>query len=294
MQNDKRSGQFGLFAGGDAPAAPRASLGGGLPDVEELPSAELLKLEKELLGFYITSHPLMQHQMLIEQFTTATTKDILHMTEGREVTLGGMINRVKKTVTKNGKSAGQQMAMLTIEDLEGQIDAVIFADSYAEVSAKNPGLIANESILFLRGKVDRRRETPSLVVNEVVSIEESIPRFSNAVAIKLDRTKHAPQVLEELKPLLNKHRGKLRTFVQIASGESNKVVISLGKDFAVKPTMTLVEEAEKLLGAGSLKVVGEGNNRIKRLEQQKLFAEETADVEPNADEMEMESIETID
>jgi len=281
QQNDKRSGQIGLFSGGDSPhAASRTNgLAGGLPNVEELSNAELLKFEKELLGFYITSHPLMQHQMLLEQFTTATTKDILHLPEGREVTVGGMITRVKKAVTKTGRSAGQQMAMITMEDLEGQIDGVIFSETFAEVADKNPGLLANESILFLRGKVDRRRETPSLVVNEVISIEQSIPRFANAIAIKVDRGRHSATTLEELKPLLGKHRGKLRTFVQIASGESNRVVISLGKDFSVRPSQSLLEETDKLLGPGSVKVVGEGNNRIRRLEQQKLFADESPETE---------------
>ncbi len=280
-QTDKRSGQIGLFSGESAGAAlPSSSLGAGLPDVEELPNSELLKFEKELLGFYITSHPLLQHQMMIEQFTSATTRDIMHMSEGREVTLGGMITRVKKTVTKTGRSAGMAMAMLTVEDMEGQVDAVIFADTFAEVSQKHPGLIANESILFLRGKVDRRRETPSLVVNEVVSIEESVPRFANAVAIRVDRIRHTPAKLEELKPLLHQHRGKLRTFVQISSAESNRVVIALGKDFSVKPTMGLVAAADKLLGPGSTTVVGEGNARVKRLEQQKLFADELIEAEP--------------
>ncbi|MDW8261019.1 MAG: DNA polymerase III subunit alpha [Phycisphaerales bacterium] len=271
-QNDARSGQIGLFSSPETGSAPPVHEH-ALPKIPELPSGELLKFEKELLGFYITSHPLMQHQMLLEQYTTATTRDILHLPEGRDVTLGGMITRVKRTVTKSGRSAGQPMAMLTVEDLEGQIDAVLFAETYADAVGKHPGLIEPEQILFLLGKVDRRRETPSLIVNEVVPIDQAVARLTTAIAIRLDRGRHRVETLTALKPLLEKHRGKLATYLQISSGESQRVAISLGKDFRLRATQSLLEDAERLLGPGALRVVGEGNNRLRRLEQKRLFEE---------------------
>src|SRR5262249_52646427 len=120
-QADKRNGQLNMF--GAPPAGPnvaRQVVGDALPVVDELPSADLLKFEKELLGFYITSHPLTEHQNSLEQYSTATTRETMHLSEGSEVTIGGMINRVKKSVTKMGRSAGMQMANITLEDLEGQ------------------------------------------------------------------------------------------------------------------------------------------------------------------------------
>ena len=111
-------------------------MGGALPDIEEIDNAELLKFEKELLGFYITSHPLTEQQTAIERYTTASTKEAMLLTEGTEVTIGGMISRVKKVVTKNGRVAGMQMAIITLEDLDGQIDGTMFAETFAEVSAE--------------------------------------------------------------------------------------------------------------------------------------------------------------
>src|SRR5690349_16570854 len=111
-QQDKRMGQMNMFGGG-GPAAPRV-LADALPDMEELPDAELLKFEKELLGFYISSHPLTEHQVALEHFSTASTREAMNCSEGTEVTIGGMINRVKKSVTKNGRSAGMTMAMITL------------------------------------------------------------------------------------------------------------------------------------------------------------------------------------
>src|SRR5207249_6917461 len=122
-QDDRRSGQMAMF-GQPSDAAPSlaSSRSDFLPDVPELPQAELLKFEKELLGFYITSHPLTEHQAAVERYTTATTKEAAALPEGTEVTVGGMITRLKKVITKNGRSAGMPMAIISMEDLDGQID----------------------------------------------------------------------------------------------------------------------------------------------------------------------------
>src|ERR1019366_813038 len=143
-QNDRRSGQLSMFGGG--PAAPSASstLGNSLPNIREIDNAELLKFEKEYLGFYITSHPLTDQQLAIDRYTTASTKEAMSLSEGTEVTVGGMISRLKKVMTRNGRSAGMQMGIITLEDLEGQIDGTLFAETFAEVNQKYPDALANE------------------------------------------------------------------------------------------------------------------------------------------------------
>src|SRR4051812_37530787 len=173
-QQDVRSGQMNIFGtGASAPASTQISL----PDVEEFKNAELLKYEKEVLGFYITSHPLAEHQAEIERYSTDSTREAMNRSEGSEITIGGMINPVKKSITKNGKSAGMAMAMITLEDLEGQIDGVIWAEKLAELQ-KRGDIVAVERIVFLRGKIDRRRETPSIVVNDIVPIEDAVARMT--------------------------------------------------------------------------------------------------------------------
>ena len=95
----------GIFAGTAAKASPTAAsmMGAALPDVEEFKSAELLKMEKELLGFYITSHPLTEHQTTLERYSSATTREALQLSEGVEVTIGGMISRLRgKPVARTG------------------------------------------------------------------------------------------------------------------------------------------------------------------------------------------------
>jgi DNA polymerase-3 subunit alpha len=271
-QNDKRSGQMNMFGGGAQVSRP-AAIADTLPDVDELPSADLLKFEKELLGFYITSHPLTEHQMAMEQYSTATTREAMNLGEGVEVTIGGMINRVKKSVTRTGRSAGMQMANITLEDLEGQIDCTIWAEQFADLVKRFPDLVSLENIVFVRGKIDRRRETPCIIVNDMLPVTESIPRLTTAIAVKLDRLKHSPQTVSQLGPVLKGHGGNLRVYLQVESPQSQKVLLQLNKELSVRPSKRLVEDVEALLGSGSVQLRGDGARRLKRLEQQKLFAD---------------------
>ena len=121
-----------------------------------------------------------------------------------------MITRVRPTIVKKGRSAGEKMAMLTIEDHTGSIDGVVFSDAYA---ISGP-LISEDQVLMLRGKVDRRREEPSIVVDQVIPIQEAAQQLTKTVQIILDDNSQdgsAPQPvngeLVKLKSLLRQAAG---------------------------------------------------------------------------------------
>jgi DNA polymerase-3 subunit alpha len=282
-QQDKRMGQLNMFAAQSNGAGTPRVLGDALPDVDELSDADLLKFEKELLGFYITSHPLTEHQVALENFSTASTKEAMSCGEGVEVLIGGMINRVKKSVTKNGRSAGMTMAMITLEDLEGQIDGVLFAETLADVTKRYAECVAVERIVFLRGKIDRRRETPSVVVNDVLPIEEAIPKLTTSLGLKLDPLRHAPAVTAELDPLLQRHKGNTEVYIQVTTGPNQRVVMKLDRGRFVKPSMDLKNELSHLLGGDCVQFMGAGTRRKKKQPQPPLFKEEAA-AESNAPE----------
>ena len=283
MQNDRRSGQMSIFGSANA-ASPKLSAP-PLPDVDELPSQELLKFEKELLGFYITSHPLTEHQATMDRYATASTREALNLSEGTEVLIGGMISRVKKVITKNGRSAGMPMAIITLEDLEGQIDGTAFAETFAEIQGKYPDVISTESIVLMRGKIDRKRETPSIMINEIMPMSDAMAKLTKTVAIKLDRTRHSATILRDIKPIFGKYKGNLPVYAQVETLEGQKVVLQLPKDLAVRPSVEFVQDLDQILGSGSVMLMGDGMRRLKRLQQQKLFQEQQDDAPaPQSDE----------
>ena len=269
-QEDRRIGQINLFGG---PQTSKAPVGDSLPDLPEIDRAELLKYEKELLGFYITSHPLADQQAEIERYGTHSTRDALTAPEGVEVTLGGMIGRIKRTITKNGRSAGQPMAIITVEDLEGQIDCTLFAETLAEVVKRCPDAIKAESIIFVRGKIDKRRETPGIIVNDVIPLDQAVSRLTTGVRVELDRSRHDEKTVPKIGSLLTKHKGNVEVFLRVPANGWRAVTLRLDRQWAVRPDRALIGDLEELLGPGCVELAGAGIARKRRQQQQKLFAE---------------------
>ena len=291
-QSDARAGQLAMFG---APAAGAPAMAEALPKVDEFPQQDLLKFEKELLGFYITSHPLTEHQSAVDRYTTATTKEAMEMGEGAEVVIGGMLSAVRGKVAKSGRSAGQKWAILEIEDLDGRIEGMCFSECFADVETRHPDALKKESIVFVRGKVDKRRETPCLMVNDVIPVAESAGKLTTAVVVKLDPLRHPPETVSEVKAILSMHKGNCEVYAQLPGDNCHKVTLRLGRGFAVKPSNDLVDDLDRFLGTGSTMLVGDGTRRMKRREkqeQQRLFAGDNAPDEGIADEIEMEVPET--
>jgi DNA polymerase-3 subunit alpha len=269
-QQDRRMGQMNMF--GQAQAGSTKATPDTLPNVEEFASGELLKFEKELLGFYITSHPLTEHQIAIGNYSTTSTSELKSLNDGCEITLGGMISRVKRTVTKNGRSAGQPMAIITVEDLSGQVDATIFSETLARISEGNPTAVSAEQIVFIKGKVDRRRETPGIVVNELIPIADAMQRLTRGIKLEIEHASRVSDLLPQIKPVLERHRGNCDTFVQVPFNGSKKVLIALDRSWSVRPTPEMKKDLETVLsGQGRIELAGEGTKRMRLLQQQQLF-----------------------
>lgn len=269
-QQDKRMGQLSMF--GAAATKSESKPPDSLPIMDEIPNAELLKFEKELLGFYITNHPLAEHEAALANYATATTRDVKTRPEGTEVTLGGMISRVKRTVTKTGRSAGQAMCIVTLEDLEGQVEATIFAESLAEIVKRHPQAIAEEQIVFLRGKIDRRRETPGVIVNDLFPIADAMSRLTRWVRVQIDQIDNATRILNELKPLFAKHKGNTQTSLTVPADGSRRATINLDRTWSVRPTSAMKDELEYALnGHGRVIFGGDGTMRSAASRQPALF-----------------------
>ncbi len=282
-QNDKRAGQLNMF-GAPPPAAANATAAqsSGLPDIDEFQPSDLLKFEKELLGFYITSHPLTEHQSAIERYTTASTKECLNLSQGTDVTIGCLISAVKTKVAKSGRSEGQQWAIIGMEDLDGTIEGMCFAESYADIKQRYPDAMKIDAIVFVKGKVDRKREIPSILINDIIPIADAVNKLTTGIAVKLDPTRHKADVLPQLKETLKKHKGNRELFIQIPVPTGHCVLLRVNGDLGIRLGKPLVDDLELLLGSGAVKLQGDGRKRIQRLQQQQLFKDAAAE-EPRED-----------
>ncbi len=162
---DKAAGQGALFGGG--PAAQETSAVVPLAKTDAWSEAETLAFEKEVLGFYVSSHPLERWKPWYNAFATHTTATIKELQQDARVVLAAMVQQARTIVSRNGRSAGQKMAILTVEDTFGAVESVLFTDCYA----KYAHLATNEAVVFVLGRVDLKRGEPQIIVDRLVPID---------------------------------------------------------------------------------------------------------------------------
>jgi DNA polymerase-3 subunit alpha len=209
-----------------------------------------------------------------------------------------MISAVRPKIAKSGRSAGQKWAILVLEDLDGTIEAMCFAEAYAAIIQKYPTAIQAERIVFVKGKVDKKRETPSIMVNEILPIEAAIDKLTTGLVLKLDSARHTLEQIEAVQAILKANRGNLKVWAQnrtSAGGQEQTVTLQLGNEFAVRASQTLVDDLRTRLGNEAVDPIGAGSRRKKRLEQQRLFKEEQLDAAdaaaPGSDEQVTEAMD---
>ena len=243
---DRRSGQLSFFgsAGLDGQDAPPQ-----FPDVEAWSEMQLLKAEKETLGFFVSSHPLVRHGRELTSLSTPQGANLAALdafNEGAPVTIGCLISAVRPTVTKTGRSAGQKMALLTVEDLTGKSSAVVFPGAFQQYGE----LVCPDAVVFLRGTVDRRRQQPSIVVEEVVAVDRAVEQLTGVMLFRLPASAEPADMLARLCELLGRHRGNCPVLIELTPLSRAEVRVTLrpDKQWYVSPSRDLLTELIGLIG----------------------------------------------
>ena len=155
-----KGGQLSLFEG-------NFSLKDELPDIEEWPIHQLLNFEKQLLGFFVTGHPLSKYKKLLEKMTPLTISQISKAHENKEIVVGGVLEILKITSTRKN---AEMMAILKLEDTESQIEVFAFPRVYQEY-LKN---IRSGNLVIVKGKVSIKEDTPKIISSKILSLEEAL------------------------------------------------------------------------------------------------------------------------
>jgi len=179
---DRASGQMSIFAlPGSSPGSSRAlpeEPVPQLPGVEPWTTQQQLKFEKDVLGFYISAHPLDQHADALRRFSTVSLADLAQLKDQTPVIVAGMVSRVRLTNTRKNN---ERMAILTLEDRLHSADAVAFPRCY-EVYAPQ---LQPDAVVFIEGKVDHTREEPNIIIDKVIPVAEAASLYTRAVKITI-------------------------------------------------------------------------------------------------------------
>ena len=157
-QRERASGQRSMF--GMHQTAPFT-----LPDTEEWEESERLVMEKDALGFYITGHPLNRYKKKLEEFSVTPTYKLQDLQDKEEVNIGGIARRLKKIQTKK---KGDLMAYLTVEDLYGTVELIVFPDLYRESANE----LSQDTPIIISGQIDKTDKGIKIVAKKIVSIED--------------------------------------------------------------------------------------------------------------------------
>lgn len=246
LQSDKMSGQMNLF-GQAAAEVDYAEDHKRLPELAPWPELQMLAYEKEVLGFYVTSNPLSQHAEAINDYSTTNTA---HLAQGngqgngdKQVIVGGMITKIRYNLTKTGRNAGSKMAVFNLEDLQGQVEVVLFPDTLNEYAS----LLVEDTVVFVRGKADYRRERANIIASELIPLQRAREKLARGVRIKLDAQAVTKETVQQIRSICQYHKGD-RPFQIVIKTDKGKIYATAGKDLTVNPDVDFCRKMRQLVG----------------------------------------------
>ena len=203
VQEERRRGQISLFGGESALEVEQQP---ALPDVPEWTEAERLSHEKELLGFYVSSHPLSRYERDLAYFATSLL-EIDGRQDGELVRVGGLISRVSPSSDRRGNA----MAFVTLEDLSGTAEVVFFSDVYGRCRE----LVAEDGVILVEGRLNRRNGAMSVQADRATPMERSRERLTRSVDVDLSYDAVSEGLLEDLLGLCREHQGSCDLVVHL-------------------------------------------------------------------------------
>ncbi|MCK5850297.1 MAG: DNA polymerase III subunit alpha [Kiritimatiellae bacterium] len=241
---DRLSGQGNLFDMLDDKSANDAT--NNLPDCEEWHENRLLTGEKELLGLYMSGHPLTQYANLLDKYQLASIETLCDV-EDKEVTrVGGIISQLKKRITKTSKP----MAIIQLENIEGTVEVVVFPDTYQKYGAQ----LAEETAVLVCGEVSRKEEQAKIIAQEIYSLADTPRLFSLHVSLHIPVAHSEKGRLEKIRDILQMHPGETPVIICLQFPKGEKVFMDTDSSFAVLPDEELLHELEHELGEHSVYV----------------------------------------
>jgi DNA polymerase-3 subunit alpha len=240
-QKERRGGQSALFVG--LQSAPRQS---HLSAIEEWPESQLLSFEKEVLGFYLTSHPLIRYQKDIRELTTTDTEALAEMANGTQISIGGLVAEVKEISTKKG----DQMAFVSLEDMKGKIEVIVFPDLFRTV---RPYLKVDVPLL-IRGALDKGEERHKIKASAVVPLDEAKKERISKVHFRLRTPGLSKEQLLRLREILEENKGGCEAVLHLMVPPQSEVVMALSPALTVEPSERMRQSVEGLFGEKSVEM----------------------------------------
>ena len=243
IKKNEAIGQDSLFGGIDDDSGFGVDV--AVPDIDEWDKMTLLGHEREMLGLYVSDHPLLGLEHVLSQGTDCTIGQLMldeERAHGSTLTVSGLVTSVQRKITKRGDA----WATITLEDLDGAIEVLLFPSSYQLAST----LLVEDAIIRVKGQLSRDKDQPELRAQEVTAPDIS-QGPSGPVVISLPSTRCTAPVVDQLRDVLGTHPGMTEVQLRLLTRSSTKV-LRLGDNLRVTPSPALFADLKQLLGPGCL------------------------------------------
>ncbi|HWG99294.1 MAG TPA: DNA polymerase III subunit alpha [Pilimelia sp.] len=249
LKRNEAVGQYDLFGDAFGAAGDDGATGGGLVVTPPIPTAEwdkadLLAFEREMLGLYVSDHPLFGVEHVLSaaaDMSIAALAEEGTVGDGAVVTLAGILSGVQRRITKQGRA----WASATLEDLGGAVEVLFFPNTYELVGQ----YIAEDAIVVVKGRVDRRDDQPRLMAMDLSIPDVSAPDDVKPVVLALPTSRCTPPVVERLREVLTSHPGAAEVHLKLVNGSRATLWRVAPR---VAPTTALMADIKALLGPGAV------------------------------------------
>ncbi len=236
--SDRQRGQSSLFGALESQTPEPVQ---SVKLLEEWPEHDMLAHEKELLGFYVTGHPLTPYAPLLEKFTLTNLRALAEMPNRSLTRVGGMVAAVQNGFSKK---SGKPYCLATIEDLEGSVQVLCMNENYD----KYRELLAPGKALLLIGEVVTGEEKPKLFPQEIMLLEDAPRKFTKQVHLRLHTSHFTPARLDSVFELIAAHPGKCPLFLCFMRPSGEAIFIETHERYFVAPSRLLQDAADELFG----------------------------------------------
>ncbi|MBI2817116.1 MAG: DNA polymerase III subunit alpha [Acidobacteria bacterium] len=240
LQRDRESGQHGLFGGPEHTPEKHS-----LPNVPEWPESQILAGEKEVLGFYLTGHPLRKFEQKLRDLGTVNCAQLSELAPQSEVALGGIIGAVRSMRSKRGET----WASVALEDLEGTVGLLVFPEAYRRLNQ----LLQPEAIVYVKGRVQMEENSrPKIAVSEIAPLESVEPPMPTGVVIRV-RLGNNGGVARQLYEILSEKNGPVPVRLELERERDFQAILE--PEIRIRPDADLVARVKKLCGKDSIRLV---------------------------------------
>jgi DNA polymerase III subunit alpha len=241
LAQDRQRGQTSLF-GMFEESTPAASE--PIQKLPEWPESELLAAEKELLGFYVTGHPLTPYMPIIEKYALSNTITAAQLPNRAMTRIGGMVTAVQQGISKR---TNKPYAMVTLEDLQGTVQMLCMNENYDKFRS----LLVTNLALLVVGEVNNAEDKPKIFPQEIMLLDEAPKRFTRQVHFRLQSDNLSLKALEAARDLALEHTGKCPLFLCIKKTSGETIFVETHERYFVTPSRELERATEALLGEQS-------------------------------------------